>query len=125
MKKIFNDLWQTKTENPAKGLYTHAYLLIRDDGNVLFYNTGFTEEIDKMDELGGVNYQLLSHQDELGDSLKLIKQRFGSKLGGPKEEQKPSKNILLPIFYTNKKKAFLVISISFQRLAIRQEALVF
>lgn len=96
MKKILNDLWQTKTENPAKGLYTHAYLLIRDDDNVLFYNTGIAEEIDKIAELGGVNYQLLSHQDELGDSLKVIKQRFDSKLGGPNEEREAFAKYLTP-----------------------------
>lgn len=82
MKQIQPDLWETETENPAEGLYTHAYLLRRDDGNVLFYNTGRREEIERMEQLGGVAYQYLSHLDELGDSLNTIAERFGAELGG-------------------------------------------
>lgn len=35
-----------------------------------------------MAELGGVAYQYLSHQDELGESLTLIRERFGARLAG-------------------------------------------
>lgn len=87
MKQILPDLWQTEAENPAPGLYTHAYLLTRESGNVLFYNTGHRQELARMAELGGVSYQYLSHQDELGDTLKLIRERFGAKLGGHRLEQ--------------------------------------
>lgn len=87
MKQIQPDLWETELENPAPGLTTHAYLLTRDSGNVLFYNTGHRHEIDKMAELGGVAYQYLSHRDELGDTLKVIRERFGAKLGGHLREQ--------------------------------------
>jgi hydroxyacylglutathione hydrolase len=82
MKQIQPDLWETEAENPATGLTTHAYLLVRDDGNVLFYNTGLRHEIDRMAELGGVACQYLSHRDELGDSIRLIAERFGARLGG-------------------------------------------
>lgn len=89
MKQIRPNLWQTATEHPFPGLNTHAYLLTRDNGNVLFYNTGHEHEISTMDALGGVNWQLLSHEDELGDSLNTIAERFGSQLGGHRAELKP------------------------------------
>lgn len=82
MKQIQPDLWETEAENPAPGLTTHAYLLVRDDGNVLFYNTGLRHEIDRIAELGGVARQYLSHRDELGDTIRLIRERFGARLGG-------------------------------------------
>lgn len=87
MKQIQPDLWETEVEMPAPGLTTHAYLLLRGEGNVLFYNTGHHHEIDKMAELGGVTYQYLSHRDELGDSLNVIRSRFDAKLGGHVREQ--------------------------------------
>lgn len=87
MKQIQPNLWETEVENPSPGLTTHAYLLTRDDGNVLFYNTGHSHEIDRMAELGGVAYQYLSHQDELGETLKVIRERFGARLGGHIREQ--------------------------------------
>lgn len=87
MRQIQPDLWETETENPAPGLWTHAYLLTRGAGNVLFYNTGNHREIEGLAALGGVAYQFLSHQDELGDSLNVIGARYGSKLGGHRQEQ--------------------------------------
>lgn len=82
MKRILSDLWESDVENPAPGLTTHAYLLIREPGNVLFYNTGHRHELDAMAELGGVAFQYLSHRDELGESLNRIHRRFGTRLGG-------------------------------------------
>lgn len=82
MRQIQSDLWETDVESPFPGLTTHAYLLTRHDGNVLFYNTGHQHEIDRMADLGGVAYHLLSHQDELGDTINTIHQRFGARLGG-------------------------------------------
>jgi len=61
-------------------LNTHAYFLRCDEGNVLFYNTGHEAEIQHMADLGGIKYQYLSHRDEIGSSLKIIRQRFGSAL---------------------------------------------
>jgi hydroxyacylglutathione hydrolase len=87
MNQIQRDLWETATESPFPGLTTHAYLLVRELGNVLFYNTGNTQEIEAMAQLGGVAYQFLSHQDEVGDSLMLIRERFGAKLGGHQRER--------------------------------------
>lgn len=82
MKQIQADLYETEAEMPFSGVYTHAYLLLRDDGNVLFYNTSRVEEFEHMERLGGVARQYLSHCDELSPSLKAIGERFGAELGG-------------------------------------------
>lgn len=82
MRRIRSDLWETRTESPFPGLTTHAYLLTRPDGNVLFYNTSHLDELEHMASLGGVAYHFLSHRDELGPSLNTIALRFGSRLGG-------------------------------------------
>jgi hydroxyacylglutathione hydrolase len=82
MQQVLPDLWETAVESPFPGLTTHAYLLLREDGNVLFYNTSHQNEIERMAKLGGVAYQYLSHQDELGDGLKVLHERFGTRLGG-------------------------------------------
>jgi len=87
MRQIQPDLWETEVESPIPGLTTHAYLFTRAGGNVLFYNTGHEHEIDKMAELGGVAYHFLSHRDELGDSVKRVRERFGARLGGHAREQ--------------------------------------
>ncbi|MGR2738041.1 MBL fold metallo-hydrolase [Billgrantia sp. Q4P2] len=86
MRHVQPDLWETDVESPFAGLTVHAYLLTRDEGNVLFYNTGHRHEIDRMAELGGVAYQYPSHRDELGATLETIHQRFGAKLGGHRAE---------------------------------------
>lgn len=86
MRQVRPDLWETESFSPFEGLKTHAYLLTRPDGNVLFYNTGHVEEIEEMARLGGVSWQYLSHKDELGDTLNAIAERFGSKLVGHRAE---------------------------------------
>lgn len=78
MRQIQSDLWETEVESPFPGLTTHAYLYQRDQGNVLFYNTS---HIDELSKLGGVAYQLLSHRDEVGESLSRIREKFNAKLG--------------------------------------------
>ncbi|AWF80285.1 metallohydrolase [Microbulbifer sp. A4B17] len=77
MKQLYPDLWQSKRYSSGI-LNTHAYLLRHPDGNILIYNTGDSEDLDHIELLGGVRYQLLSHRDEAGESLKRIQQRFGS-----------------------------------------------
>ena len=47
---------------------------------MLFYNTGNDGDLEEIAELGGIQFQLLSHRDESGPSLNRIKDRFGSKL---------------------------------------------
>lgn len=80
MKQIYTDLWQTELEIPFGSVHAHAYFLKTEKSQVLIYNTGHQEEIEEIADEGGINYQLLSHRDEAGDSLKIIKQKFGSKL---------------------------------------------
>lgn len=87
MKRILDDLWQTKLEIPFGGVHAHAYFLQKDSSNVLFYNTGHADEIEHMAALGGIEYQYLSHRDETGESLKAIQKRFRSKLCCHREEE--------------------------------------
>lgn len=96
MKQIQPDLWETEVESPFPGLTTHAYLLTRDDGNVLFYNTGHTHELDRMAELGGVAWHFLSHRDELGKTILQVRERFGAKLGGHRREREEFAKICAP-----------------------------
>lgn len=86
MKEILPGLLETEVERPAPGLTTHAYLLERPDGNILFYNTGLEREIAAMAEHGGVALHLLSHQDEVGHSLLQIHERYRARLGGHRAE---------------------------------------
>lgn len=86
MKQIYPDLWQTAAEHPFDGLTTHAYLLAREGGNVLFYNSSHAEDHQHIRELGGISHQYLSHRDEAGPPLARIKEMFGSKLACHKLE---------------------------------------
>ncbi len=79
MKQLQEDLWQS-TVHSMGTLNTHAYFLRRAEGNVLFYNTGNEGDLEKIGELGGIRFQLLSHRDESGPSLSRIRDRFGSRL---------------------------------------------
>lgn len=96
MRQVQPDVWETDVEHPFPGLTTHAYLWVRPQGNVLFYNTGNHSEIERMSDLGGVAYQYLSHEDELGDSLNLIRKKFGAKLGGHIREQEAFSKVCKP-----------------------------
>lgn len=107
MRQVQPDVWESETERPAPGLTTHAYLLTRPDGNVLFYNTGNPSELDQLAELGGVAYQYLSHQDELGESLVEIRGRFGAKLGGHVREREKFAEICTPDILFNERATHL------------------
>lgn len=81
MRRIRDDLWETEPDAPAPGLTTHAYLWTPPDtGNVLFYNTVGDGDADAIEQLGGVAHQYLSHQDEIGPSLRTYALRFGATL---------------------------------------------
>ncbi len=80
MKQMFPDLWQTTPEHPSSGLTTHAYLLLRSEGNILFYGSGRPDDHERIQDLGGLTRQYLSHRDEAGPPLVRIRQMFGSKL---------------------------------------------
>lgn len=83
MKNIYEDLYQTEKEHPVPDLpevTAHAYLLLREQGNVLFYNTSHSDELQEIRRHGGMSHQFLGHWHEAGTSLKTIKQMFGSEL---------------------------------------------
>ena len=73
MQQLFPDLWQTQTEHPFRGVTSHAYLLTRPEGNILFYGTGVLEELELIKDLGGIVRQYLTHRDEAGPALASIK----------------------------------------------------
>ena len=105
MKQVLADVWETHVESPFPGLTTHAYLLTRDMGNVLFYNTSRQADIEQMLVLGGVRYQFLSHRDELGDSVLLIRKQFDAQLGGHLNEQAEFAEVCTPdiVFFKRQK----------------------
>lgn len=80
MKQLQPDLWQS-TLHRSGILNTHAYLLERPAGNILFYNTGNEDDLRHISERGGIAYQLLTHRDEAGPSQARIRNRFGCQLG--------------------------------------------
>tara|TARA_B110000211_G_C14080885_1_gene554451 strand:- start:2524 stop:3165 length:642 start_codon:yes stop_codon:yes gene_type:complete len=80
MKQIKRDLWETSVESPFPGLYTHAYLLKCKRSNILIYNTSNENDLDIILETGGIETQYLSHRDELGPSIRRIKDKFSSDL---------------------------------------------
>ncbi|MBX3504656.1 MAG: MBL fold metallo-hydrolase [Parvibaculum sp.] len=99
MKQIYPDLWQTAPEQPIPSvptLVTHAFLLTREDGNVLFYSSGLPAEHRRIGELGGLRRQYLSHQDEVGPALRAIKAEFRSELFSHAAEKDEVSQILIP-----------------------------
>lgn len=89
MKQLYSDLWQTSSEQPVPGeekAAAHAYLLLRESGNILFYNTGReavgtpddAADLRKIEQLGGITHQLLGHWHEASPSLATIRERFGA-----------------------------------------------
>jgi len=99
MKQIYPDLWQTAPEQPiadVPSLITHAFLLTREDGNVLFYSSGHAAEHRRIAELGGLRRQYLSHQDEVGPALAEIKKKFGSELVSHSAEKREVGKVIAP-----------------------------
>ncbi|TCP45065.1 metallo-beta-lactamase superfamily protein [Tamaricihabitans halophyticus] len=87
LTQVSTDLWETPTFSPFPGLTTHAYLWTsRPGNNLLFYSPGGSDSLDAVAERGGIAHQYLSHQDEAGDVLKEIAERFGATLHAPAAE---------------------------------------
>ena len=106
MKQIYPDLWQTSSEHPfGPQLSTHAYLLTRATGNVLFYSSGQSDEYRQILELGGIARQYLSHRDEAGPALARIKETFGSMLCCHKAEEEAIR-AACPVDLTFEKREF-------------------
>lgn len=67
LNKITDHLYSTKHDFPFGGdkWKTCAYLLCRNDGNLIVYSSSkFEHEERHLRELGGVTYQYLTHRDE-------------------------------------------------------------
>ena len=64
MKQLYLDLWQTKRGSHF-GLDLRGYFLKRKEGNVLFYYTNVLDELEAINNLGGIDYQYLSHHHEM------------------------------------------------------------
>ena len=79
MKQLYEDLWQS-TLHDAGAYRSHGYLLRRPEGNTLIYSISDERDLDAIEELGGVEHQLLSHRDESGPILNAVRDRFDSKL---------------------------------------------
>ncbi|MCH4564573.1 MBL fold metallo-hydrolase [Halomonas sp. EGI 63088] len=107
MQRVQPDVWETEVESPFPGLTVHAYLLVREAGNVLFYNTGHRHEIERMAELGGVAYQYLSHRDEVGETLTLVHERFGARLAGHLAERDDFARVRTPEILFDKRERHL------------------
>lgn len=82
MKQLEPDLWQTSRREVADGVCTRAYLLTKPSGNLLIYNLGEDQDDDlqEIEELGGVAVQVLSHRDEASPALGKVRDRFASRL---------------------------------------------
>lgn len=68
MKQIFGDLWQSE-KGTHFGLDLRTYFLKRKEGNVLFYYTNNFSELEAIKELGGIQFQYLSHHHEMLPAL--------------------------------------------------------
>ena len=74
MKQIYDDLWQgSQVPTPGHMITFRTYLLTRENGNVIFYNSWVNDDIEKIKKLGGADIQYLSHNHEVFTNLKFIK----------------------------------------------------
>ena len=84
MKQIYPDLWRTVPEQPLPDelpdLMMHAYLLLREQGNLLFCRAEHDVDHRQIRELGGITHQYLTHWHEAAPGLARLKEAFGSKL---------------------------------------------
>jgi glyoxylase-like metal-dependent hydrolase (beta-lactamase superfamily II) len=84
MRQIYPDLWLTEPEHPAPDelpdLMMHAYLLVREEGNILFCRSEHEADHRQIRDLGGITHQYLTHWHEAAPGLARIKDMFGSKL---------------------------------------------
>jgi glyoxylase-like metal-dependent hydrolase (beta-lactamase superfamily II) len=85
MIQIFPDLWQTRDEHPFESMpeaVHNAYLLTRPAGNVLIYSPGplrtHEEDYRHIEELGGIDYHIISHYHEAGEAARDVKRAFNS-----------------------------------------------
>lgn len=84
MEQIYPDLWKTKPEHPMPDklpdLMMHAYLLVREEGNVLFCRSEHHADHQRISDLGGITHHYLTHWHEAAPGQARIRQMFGSRL---------------------------------------------
>jgi hydroxyacylglutathione hydrolase len=83
MKQMYPDLWVTDPEYPFPDfpdLMMCGYLLVREEGNVLFSRSEHQADHRQIKDRGGITRQYLTHWHEAGPGLARIKEMFGSKL---------------------------------------------
>jgi hydroxyacylglutathione hydrolase len=84
MEQIYPDLWKTAPEHPVPDklpdLMMHAYLLVRDEGNVLFCRSEHHADHERIQALGGMTHHYLTHWHEAAPGLARIRQMFDSRL---------------------------------------------
>jgi hydroxyacylglutathione hydrolase len=84
MQQIYPDLWRTEPEHPVPDklpdLMMHAYLLAREQGNVLFCRAEHHADQERIADQGGITRHYPTHWPEAAPGLARIRQRFGSKL---------------------------------------------
>lgn len=84
MRQILSDLWITEPEFPDPEnwptLKFHGFLLVREQGNLLFNRAEREADHNAIAELGGVSHHYIAHGHEAGPGLGVIKKRFGSVL---------------------------------------------
>jgi hydroxyacylglutathione hydrolase len=84
VKQIYPDLWLTEPEHPAPDelpdLTMHAYLLVREGGNVLFCRSEHHGDHQQIQDLGGIAHHYLTHWHEAAPGLARIRRMFGAKL---------------------------------------------
>jgi glyoxylase-like metal-dependent hydrolase (beta-lactamase superfamily II) len=84
MRQLYRDLWVTEPEHPLPhelpDLTMHAYLLLREAGNVLFCRSEHGADHLRIRELGGTTRHYLTHWHEAAPGLARVKEMFGSEL---------------------------------------------
>lgn len=84
MRQLQPDLWVTEAEHPVPDelpeLAMHAYLLVRDQGNVLFSRSEHEADHDRIRELGGITHHYITHWHEAGPGVARLRSLFGSKV---------------------------------------------
>jgi glyoxylase-like metal-dependent hydrolase (beta-lactamase superfamily II) len=84
MRQLYPDLWISEAEHPLPErlpeLTMHAYLLVREAGNLLFCRSEHHADHRQIRDLGGITRQYLTHWHEAAPGLARIKAMFGSEL---------------------------------------------
>jgi len=85
MEQIREDLWLASF-GTLGGVNHCGFLLLRPEGNVLFYGAPGEEDFEQISALGGIAHHVLSHRHEACPSPDLVKKAFGALLCSDAEE---------------------------------------